>query len=79
MIELDRIDDKHFGANYVKIARDVYHRKQLQEGKLIAEACRDNIKVYRQLKQITKDYMIHYLNSKLEEMRIAIKILDRLK
>ena len=81
---LDKRDDRRYGANYVFIARDIMRRydgsdEMRDEAGIVAEFCRDNIKVYRQLREITRDFKIHYLDSKLVEMRTAIKILDRLK
>ena len=83
MKTLDSEVDNHYGANYINIALDIKRRYDStdimkSEINMMYEFCRDNIKVYRQLKEITSDFKIHYLDSKVNEMRTAIKILDRI-
>lgn len=95
--ELDKIDDKYYGADFVHISKDIMkrynlHRKNYQnierfrieefkyntEIEMMKEFCRDNIKVYRQLSNITSEYKINYLEQKLIEMRTSIKILNKI-
>ncbi len=49
------------------------------EIEMFHEFCTDNIKVYRQLKDITSEYKIHYLDEKLIDMRTSIKIMNNIK